>query len=312
METTGQPTEPTQADLEQAAAEFMGEPPQEPVAATSEPPAPATKEPDEGAPSEPSDPFSELREALKDTPYYQEGGDIKESVAKLKNGYKELQGEYTRTKERVKPFEQLVQKLSTNHQLRQTLEQVLPYLENPAMLQAYTHVGPNGQLLSRPDPLAYGDLYDPQVRAKYDQDVAAYEQRMLDERLNTRLSSYEQQQKLELQKLEFKKAFPEIDPEVVLSRAQSELAGQNPLVLAHKALNYDNLYSQALEKARKELSQKLEEAGKNKTPAASAPTQPVNVGDILKAIETLGSERAVEKYGQKRVNEALRETANFI
>lgn len=311
MEPKGESTEPTKAELESAAAEFLGEPQPEPEAAPSEPAQEGEAETVPGeAPSEsPTDPYTELRESLKDTPYYKDGKDIKEVVAELNKGYKELTTRFNAEREKVKPHEQLLSLLEKDPNARNFLTQAAHLYQNPHLASAY--VNPSGNVNTRPDPRRY-DMYDQAQAQQYEQDLEAYMARQLDERLNTRLSGLEAQQKLEIKKLDFKKQFPDVDVESILTRAQNELSGQNELILAYKALNYDNLASQMLERARKDLGAKLEEAGKTKTPTASAPAKSVNISDIIKAIHTLGPKAAEKQYGKKRVEEALRESVSSL
>lgn len=309
---TQQENQAVNEELMREAAAELGEPiPEgEPPQAGSEPQA-QTTEPESGEPAKGQAPstLDELREALKDTPYYQEGRDVKELVAELKKGYKELQGSHTKLSQKVKPIEQLLDRIS-NPQIARTIEQILPYVENPSLLQAY--VNPQGQVVTgEPNPANY-DLLTPEGQAQFQRDTLAYARQAAQEDVKAFTSRWEQQKQLELQKLEFKKQFPDVDPDTVLQEAQSKLAYQNPLVTAWKALNYDNLKSQAMEEARKELGKKLEDAAVNKTPQASAPTKAPNLNDILQYIASRGVEAAKKRYGSAKVDEAMRETVQFL
>lgn len=250
------------------------------------------------------DPFSEIRESLKDTPFYQEGRDVKETVAEVKKAWKELQGWQSKTQEKVKPFEQLLDSLNRDSNLKSVVQRAVEMYNNPQLAQAY--LNQQGQVVSGKPDIRNFDMNTYEGQQAYSDAVLAYTERAVDERMNTRMSGWEQQQRLEKSKLEFRQKFPDADVEKLLSDAP-KLAEQNPLENAWKALNYDNLASQMYEKARKELSQKLEEASKTKTPAgASAPSKPVGIDEIVSFIGKYGPDAAVKRYTKAKVEEALR------
>lgn len=297
-----------QQELEAGAAELAGmpyEPPVEGQPAPDASPEAETETPGTPEKSEPAtDPFADLRETLKDTPYYQEGRDIKEVAAELKKGYKELQGWQSKTQEKVKPYEQLLDQMSKDANLREFVKRAQEMYYNPQLAQAY--INPQGQAISGEPDVSRYDMYSAEGQQAYHKDMLAYTRRVAQEDVNAKLSGWEQQQKTEMTKLEFRKLHPEIDPDKVLADAQEKFGGQNQIELMWKALNYENLASQMYEKARKELSGQLEDAGKTKTPQGAPPAKPSSIEDILRYIEAKGGEAARKRYTPAKVEEALR------
>lgn len=304
---------PQPQELEQMAAAFLGEPvPESPKEQPKSQPqekveTAQVETPKEGEPAQ-IDPMEELRTILKETPYYQEGRDVKEVAAQLSRGYKELQGTHTKLSQKVKSLEPILDLAASDPSLANFLQQAATLYRNPHLASAY--VNPQGNVNTRPDPRMY-DMTDPAHYQQFNTDLENWTSRQLDERLNTRLSSMEQRQQLELYKMEFRKSFPDANPEEVVAQMQS-LTGQNPLVFAWKALSYDTLKSSSMEAARKEVSTKLEEAQKTKTPQASSPSKPVNMSDIVEHIKRYGASAAIKRYGQEKVEGVLRETARFV
>ena len=309
--------QPTQAELEASAAAFLGEPtptPEPPAdaQAESQPESPEKVEPPTLEPpltGQASTPVDELREIFKDTPYYVEGRDLKEVAAELKRGYKELQGQFTQQREKVKPHEQLLNLVGSDPKLANFVQEAVRLYQNPQLVSSY--VNPQGQVISGEPDITKYDLYAPEGLQKYHQDMIAYSNRMAHELVGSEMSGWKQQQTLELQKLEFKKIFPDVNPDDVIQKAQM-LNGRNPLETAWKALNYDNIKTLALEESRRELKKGLEEASAHKTPQGAPPSKPISITDILTDISKKGSAYAKKKYGVEAFEGAMRHTAQFV
>jgi len=236
--------------------------------------------------------LEEQFKALTETPY--------KSVAEIVKGYKEIQGQYTKVNEKVKPVQQLLDQMAKDPTLRTFMEQAAQAYYNPAMLEAYNQTG-------IPDRKSY-DMYSEEGAAKYDADIKAYYERTIDQRIGARLGQVEQQNALERAKMDFKSKFPDKDPERVLEYAKGR-SNDWSLADVMKIMEYDNLKSQALEDARKEVTKQLETAQKSGSPvAASAPKVSVKVDDILGHISKYGSDSAMKKFTKAKVEEALMES----
>ena len=231
--------------------------------------------------------------ALNETPY--------KSVTDIVKGYKEIQGQYTRVNERAKLLpEQLLDQVSKDPTLRQFIEQAAQAYYNPQMLEAYNQTGV-------PDPKSY-DMFSEEGMAKYHADTKAYYERTIDQRIGARLGQVEQQNALERAKMDFKSKFPDKDPEKVLEYAKGR-SNDWSLADVMKIMEYDNLKSQSIEEARKEITKQLETAQKSGSPvAASAPKTAPKVDDILAHIVRFGPTSAVNKFTKAKVEEALMES----
>lgn len=250
--------------------------------------------------------YSALKPFLDETPY--KGDDVVESVKKMVEGYKNIQGQYTKTNERVKRYEQLLQDVEGDPALAQFIEQARTLYRNPQLAQAYQG---GGQQDAMPDPRSY-DLSTYEGYEKFYSDMNNYQARQLDSRLNARFGQIEAQRMIDGQKNQLKQFFPDANPEDVVEQVQKK-AGSWTLTDAYKALDYDNLKSRAMEEARKELTKQLENAGKSGTPSATSQSKgKVSVDDVLGHINRYGSEAARKKYGDKAYYEVLQSSSEFL
>jgi hypothetical protein len=292
--------EVTEENLEQLTNALEGDGSQVP-APTAEPVP--TQEPTKEEPTTAPDPINELRELLKDTPYYQEGKDVKEVAQKLKEGYKSLQAELTQRAQKIKPFEPLLNRIGTDPQFASFIEQARTLYENPQMQRAYMN-----PTEAAPDPRQF-DFYQPDQYQQFRQQEADWMTRQINSVVNTRLAGLEAANQAEMFKFQFKQKFPGADPETVLRQLyqwQSNPGQINPLEIAYKAMEFENVSSREAEKVRKELTAKMEEAGKNKTPTAPTTTTNANPDDVIDYIAKNGPEAAEKKWGKKFVNDLIR------
>ena len=213
-------------------------------------------------------------------------------------GHKSLQGEFTKLSTRVKPLERFLNKASSDPRFKQAVEQLEQFYENPELARAYQ----NQQNPSAPpDPRGY-NLDDPQGFQQFQTDLASYQERVVDSRIQTRLAPLESQRMLEQRKWEFKQQFPEVDPESVLSRAE-EISQVNPLVNIHKVLDYDNMKakfatmeSDIRAKVTKELTERMQTASQTKTPQGSTAKAEVNAAEVLQFIAKNGLTKAKVRW----------------
>lgn len=296
----------TEADLKQLTNEAFGEPSEQP-APTAEP-SPEPEPPVAVAPPEPKgqaqpDPLKSL---FDDTPY--KGDDVMESARKLVEGYKNIQSEYSKQRDKVKPYEQLLDDVAKDSGLANFIEQARMLYRNPQLASAYATQ--TGHVDAPPDPRTF-DMYDPTQYEAYQKALSDYNARQLDGRINARFSQIEQQQRIEKMKSELKLSFPDANPDDVLAKVQQKGTAWN-LVDAYKALDYDNLKSKALDEARKEIKKQLETAKTSGTPTPSAaPKTAVNIEDIVNHIAKFGGVSAEKKFGKKAVTDAMRESSAF-
>jgi hypothetical protein len=229
---------------------------------------------------------------LKETPY--------QSPDELVKGYKNLQAEHTKTSQRYKQYETIVDRLESDFAFQTFLTQAMQGYDNPALLEAYQ--GDTG----KPNPANY-DLVDPAQAAKFVQDITSYNERIVDQRLNTRMMDLQRNAKLEADKNAFRAQYPGIDPDEVIKYARSKREWS--IADVYKLQNYDNVKSEALAEARKELTKQLEVAQKTKTPQGSATAKTdVRPQDILADISKHGSKYAINKYTEAKVMRALQTT----
>lgn len=327
-EPTTLPDNPTSEQLEAATNETMADvldSPQSRASAGSielaKPEAPASSEPG-GTPATPAPSpqggqvdftddekafLAELRtiKEVSGTPF--------KSVPDLVKAHKELQSTYTREHEFLtqgKPIEHLVRKAIENPAYRQFLEEVTPMFDNPQLAAAYAGQAP-GQADVPPDPRAY-DMYDPESYAKFQQEQAAYLQRKVDGTLNARLSQSESRQRLEMEKQQLKAAFPDANPDEIVTRLQERSKKGWSITDGYKVLEFDNIASKALEQARKEVAKQLETAKATGTPAAGGGArEEVKLADIIDHINRYGGDSARKKFGDRNFSEALHATAEM-
>lgn len=244
----------------------------------------------------------ELQDAFKDTPFT--GEDLVKNVSDAVKSWKSTSSEYTKLREKVKPYEQLLDEVSRDQNLANFLRQAEMLYRNPQLASAYAT--PQGNVDAPPDPRQY-DMYDANQYQAYQQALTDYNARFVDSRLNARLSQIEQQQKINDEKAKLQQAFPDVNPDEVLNRIRAK--GTNwTAVDAYKALEYDNLKSKMLEEARKELTNKLETANKTTSPTPTGATKStIKVADVIAYINKHGGESAKKKFGLEIFNKALRE-----
>ena len=322
------PDNPSEAELEQATnlafADSLDSPqsraisPDASTEATKEPPAP-------GSPAAPITPqagsstqgqvdwsdeekalLTELR-AMKEitgTPF--------KSPGELVKSYKELQSTWTKDREaltRIKPYEQYVSKASTNPDYARFLEQATQMFDNPQLAAPY--LGPQGQADAPPDPRNY-DMYDAEQYQQYQTDLTNFQARQVDERLNARFAQSDAKARLESEKTELKRIFPDCDPDNVIERIRERAKKGWSLIDGYKVLEYDQMETKAMAKARSETNQKLQEAGQTQTPAPSAANrEQISFEDIITHINKYGPEAARKKFGDKNYGEAIRVSAEM-
>ena len=241
--------------------------------------------------------MTELRaiKEIQDTPFKTPG--------ELVKGYKNAVTRLNEVNETVKPHKQLFDDLR-DETFRSRLEAALPLLRHPELASAYL----NQSATSRPDPRRY-DFFKEEDVARYEKDMADYEGRLVDSRLDIRLKPIEQQRQLEVKKLEFRQKYPDADVDTILEKA-SVVGQMNPIEGLYKVLEFDNMQSKITAQVRREFEDKLKKAGQTTTPQSTAqPAQKVTADDILKAIDVLGTKGAVKKYGESKVTDALRQDA---
>lgn len=294
-----QPVEVTEANLREMTNQFEGAPMMQPTeSAPQEEGAPVSPEampdqPQQNAPQEKGKAFEEaLAEYLKDTPF--------KSVDELKKSYKEIQGEYTRVNQKVKPYEQLLSDLN-DPQFANFVDQARALYKNPHLAQAYTQ-----PQASMPDPRLY-NLYDEKDVSRYNQDVSNFMAQQLDSRLNSRLSQIEQQNRLNDFRRELKSVYPDADPDEVEKFLQSK-GNDWKYTDIYKVMHYDNLKSKLTDEIRKELTKQMEEAGKQTTPQTSTAQQgKPKAEDIIDYIAKRGLDAAKGKYGSKVTMDVVRQ-----
>ena len=234
------------------------------------------------------------------------------TLSDLVKAYKELQSTYTKEHEfvtKAKPVEQLVSSAIADPNLAQYLAQAKMLYDNPQLASAY--VGQGGRVDTPPDPRSY-NMFDEADLGRYQKDLSDYNARAVDARINARLAGIESQTRLEKMKSELKQVYGEANPDEVLSWIQSKGNNWN-LVDAYKVKEFDNIETRAMEKARKELTTKLEQANRGTQPQAttSGAKQTVKIDDILTYISKYGGEAAKKKYGPQNFEKAMRESVNF-
>lgn len=320
------PSGPTVAELEQAASDFLGVPnesQQEPVAPTETPEAQAV--PTDQTPKadttvqalekkeEASALLPEEKELLDQIRAMKEvTGTPFKGVPDVVKAWKEATAELTKQRQATKPYEQFLSRLQNDPQFRQQAEQFTQFYEHPELRQAYLNqLNPS----ARPDPRRY-DFSDPAQVAEYDKGMEDFMARQVDSRIQQRLAPLEQDRVYEKQKWEFKQAYPDVDPETVASRF-SEIQQQNPLVNLYKTLEYDNLKanqakreSEIRAEVTKELTAKIQQAGKTTTPQASPSAPKPSIVDIINMVSRYGVAAATKKYGLEVVENAVAEQTN--
>ena len=324
--------QPTREQLEREAAEFLGEP----YTAPAPKDEPAKEAPVETAPADSggqaegkestaTPPVSQAEEKFDLTPddkaLLNEVRALKEitgtsykTPAEFFKGYKELQSEFTKVTTSVKPYKQLIDRLTSDGTFATTFNQLVEAYDHPELLEAYK----GRQGLVPPDPRQY-DFQDPQAIAAYNEELGKYTERVADQRLNARLAPIEQQrreaeqaQKMEMHKAEFRKLYPDIDPDEVLKWVPEVQTG-NPIVNLYRAREFGNLESRLTTKIRKDLEQKIQQAAQNQTPASTAtPAPKVSIEDILHSVSSEGTEGAYKRYGKEKVHHAIRESSKML
>ena len=264
------------------------------------------EQPEEAKPEEPApdaapvEQAEELPEWLKGTPY--------KKPEELAKGYKNLQAELTKRTEKIKPFEQFLQLSSADPKFAQYLQNAMAMYQNPELAKAYQN-----PVVQRPNPWNYEQ--SPEGQKQFDSDMEAYEQRKFNDLLNSRLSSIEQYNSDQLQRFQFQQKYQDADIQDIEQFMQSILndpSSANKYEIAYKLKTYDQLKSQAMEEARKEVAKKMETAGKTGSPKAAANAQKTNatVENIIDYIMKYGDGAASKKFGAATVNKAIQEATN--
>lgn len=304
METDNQQI--SEADLERETNLAMGfEPPTQSTEQNAEPVEQQEIEIEQApvVPSGQADVSTSIKQFLDETPYG--GDDIIERVKKTVDGYKNIQSEFTKVKQKLAPHEQLLNDLETDKQLQEYINQAVNLYRNPQLAQAYLN-NQNPDL--RPDPRNY-DMSTVEGYDQYNREVEAFLQRQLDSRINARFGQIEQQQEVEKQKYAFKQVFPEVNPDEAIEQVKKK--GKNwTLADAYKALDYDNLKTKLTESIRKELTQQLEKAGTTASPQNNGgATTKLSVTDIINHINKYGGESAKKKFGDKAFQQAMQKAS---
>jgi hypothetical protein len=269
----------------------------EPASTTEELPPSLSEQPaaQRGQAAEPQVP-----DFLKETPF--------KSPDELAKGYKNLQSEFTKTSQRIKPYEQFLERIEKDRAFANFVDQAKLLYDNPQLAQAYQPPQAAGEG-GRPNPNAY-DLSTAEGFAKYNQDFENYVLRNADSRVNARLSQIESQNRMEQEKWQFKQKFPDVqvDPEEAFRWAQQNVPNFNRYEVAYKLREFDNLKSKIAEEARKELNEQVKTAQTTRTPAASAPSHTVaKADDIIDYIARYGSDKAMAKFGKADVLKTIQD-----
>lgn len=301
----GQPVEVTESNLE-ALTNQLEAPEQEFQTSTPEPTQTKTKE--ELPPSlseqtaaqtgQAAQQTQEIPDFLKETPY--------KTPEELAKGYKNLQGEFTKTTQRIKPYEQFLERTEKDRNFANFIDQARLLYENPQLAAAYTPpqaAGADG----RPNPNAY-DLTTTEGWAKYQGDFENYVLRNADSRVNARLAQIENQTQLEQLKWQFKQKYPDANPDELLQWAQQNVPSMNRFEAALKLREFDNLKAKAIEEARKELNKQVETAQTAKTPTTAGTGQiTAKATDILDYVNKNGTEKAFSKFSKAEVMKIIQE-----
>jgi len=260
-----------------------------PPAKAVEAPAPAKQEPT-GQP--------DLAKYFEGTPF--KGEDVVKSVQDVVKSYKELEGRFTKDREKFKEFDSLVDKARNTPQLREALRKLEEWHDNPELVKPYLQ----SQAETPPDPRQY-DIYTPEGLQAYDQARTDYILRLMDKRESARFAKFEQERQIEREKAAFKQEFPNADADEIYQWAKERSQKGMPLSDFYKIRDYDNLKTRLTEDVRKDFNKQVE-AATQKTPSAPSSVEPeVSDLDILKYSTHYGIDSAEKKYG-KRYEEALR------
>ena len=240
---------------------------------------------------------SSVPEDLKDTPY--------KNWSEMVKGYKNLQGELTRTKEKSKGMEKFADKYSSDSEFKQYMEQAIGMYENPQLAQAYLGTQTNQAV---PDPRNF-DLYSDDGLTQYNTELGNYMARQLDTRINSRFKEMDYSRAREKSHSQLKEAFPEANADEV-EKFINERSGKWSLSDVYKVQNYENLKQNLSDKIRKDMTSKIETASKSTPISSGGITTGANAEDIVKYIVKHGSISAKKKYGGTQVSEAQREYTN--
>jgi len=245
----------------------------------------------------------ELLEALNDTPF--KGEDVVKGVQDLVKSYKELQGTHTKVSQKVKPFEQLIERAVVDPNFAETLRLAERAYSDPSFAQQLQH----GQQAQEPNLASYfpEGYVTPEGLAKYQQDMKAYLYRDVQQMVSSQLTEMKAQALRESYKSQFKASHPDVaeDLDQLLQWVQSQATQFNPYEIAWKLKTWDNREQSLSEKIRKELEKKIEQAGKASPSAPSAAPQKIDDAEIVKHITRYGTESAKKKYGEARTMEAM-------
>jgi len=266
------------------------------------PPESVEAEPaDAGGQSDMSDEEKALLEELR--AINEVSGTPFKNVKDLVGAYKNLQGEFTKTREKTKPYEAVLDRMSEDQNFAGLVSQLQQMMDNPDMLKAYANQGLPGD--PEPNPAQY-ETWTQEGLGKWQKDHDSWLQRQMDSRFNTLKSDIETRAKLENYEREFKGKFPNVEhPQELLQWAQKQGRTMNPFEAAFKLRNWDTMRSEIEAQVRKELGQKLESAGKTKTPQGTTAKSETTAGEVVKHVSQYGYRAAVKRYGEADVNKAL-------
>jgi hypothetical protein len=239
----------------------------------------------------------EILKVLEETPY--------KTIPDVVKGYKELQSQYTKVNEKVKPFEQLLNDISADPNIAKFVQEAVFLAKNPELARAYQ--AKNSPVDTPPDPRQY-DLYDPTQLQQYNEAFAQYMQRQVDVATQSRFKEVEQAREIDRMKMELKQSFPEADADEILAWVKQPR--QYSLSDAYKLKNWDAREQQLTEKIRKELNNRIETAGKGTPTASASPPKQESISDIANFAAKHGEQATIKKYGQGRYMEAMQSAAS--
>jgi len=225
-----------------------------------------------------------------------------ESEEALAKGYKNLQREFTERNGKVKPYENIIDRMNADPQFAGLVNQALQVMDNPGMLQAYANQGKAGD--PQPNPANY-EIYTAEGLKKYQDDHDSWIQRNMDQRFNTLKQEVEQNARLDNHRREFKGKFTDVEnPDELLQWANQNGPRMNPYEAAYKLRNWDNMQSSVEAKVRKELAGKMQDATK-KTPQGTSAKTEANATEIIQSIGKYGLRATSKRYGEAVVTKAL-------
>lgn len=266
------------------------------------PPTESDKGTQQSKPEKPSINLDGLRESFKETPFTPD--DLDKAVKDVIKSWKSTDSEYKKLSNKVKPYQQLIDKALTDPQVHQAIEMLDQFIKNPQMAQLYAN--PNAS--SQPDPRNY-DLSTVEGYNSFRKDESLWMQKQSMDTINSRLAEVEARNIRERQKLEFRQKYPEIqdDLDVILAEVMQKQAEINPYEIAYRYKNWDSRESQIAEKLRSQIINKANEASAGKTPQTSVSKKgEVSAQEIANYVVRYGSKTAEKKFGKEAVERSVR------